>query len=254
MTYSVDDDIEFETRTGEIKIHGPEGFEGMRKAGRLAAEVLDLMVPLVKTGVKNLTCISNNAGVDDFGLGFLLKTRQIRKMISSYVGENAEFERQAEQWRGGATPPPAEAQLKLVPPKAGAAAESTTPAATGASASASAESRASVAQAEVEASRLRIEMNAARNRISLDARQGYQTLRKAETAREVARLDLEVARDQVSVLLAQKTEGRASLRQLEEARFIEDEKWISFYDAQYTAEKAAWDLLRQTGALVASLQ
>ncbi len=49
---------------------------------------------LVQTGVKNLTCISNNAGVDDFGLGFLLKTRQIRKMISSYVGENAEFERQ----------------------------------------------------------------------------------------------------------------------------------------------------------------
>jgi 3-oxoacid CoA-transferase subunit A len=49
---------------------------------------------LVKTGVKNLTCISNNAGVDDFGLGVLLKTRQIKKMISSYVGENAEFERQ----------------------------------------------------------------------------------------------------------------------------------------------------------------
>jgi len=49
---------------------------------------------LVKTGVKNLTCISNNAGVDDFGLGLLLKTRQIKKMISSYVGENAEFERQ----------------------------------------------------------------------------------------------------------------------------------------------------------------
>ncbi|MGO4289996.1 CoA transferase subunit A [Chitinophaga sp. RAB17] len=49
---------------------------------------------LVKKGVKNLTCISNNAGVDDFGLGLLLKTRQIRKMMSSYVGENAEFERQ----------------------------------------------------------------------------------------------------------------------------------------------------------------
>jgi len=49
---------------------------------------------LVRKGVKNLTCISNNAGVDDFGLGLLLKTRQIRKMISSYVGENAEFERQ----------------------------------------------------------------------------------------------------------------------------------------------------------------
>ena len=48
---------------------------------------------LVKLGVKNLTCISNNAGVDDFGLGLLLKDKQIGKMISSYVGENNEFER-----------------------------------------------------------------------------------------------------------------------------------------------------------------
>ncbi|MGX5820481.1 CoA transferase subunit A [Chitinophaga lutea] len=49
---------------------------------------------LVRSGVSGLTCISNNAGVDDFGLGLLLKTRQIKKMMSSYVGENAEFERQ----------------------------------------------------------------------------------------------------------------------------------------------------------------
>jgi len=49
---------------------------------------------LVASGIKNLTCISNNAGVDDFGLGLLLHTRQIKKMMSSYVGENAEFERQ----------------------------------------------------------------------------------------------------------------------------------------------------------------
>ena len=49
---------------------------------------------LVKMVVKDLTCISNNAGVDDFGLGLLLQGRQIKKMISSYVGENAEFERQ----------------------------------------------------------------------------------------------------------------------------------------------------------------
>ena len=49
---------------------------------------------LVKMGVSNLTCISNNAGVDDFGLGLLLQKKQIKKMISSYVGENAEFERQ----------------------------------------------------------------------------------------------------------------------------------------------------------------
>ncbi len=49
---------------------------------------------LVKLGVNNLTCISNNAGVDDFGLGLLLQGKQVKKMISSYVGENAEFERQ----------------------------------------------------------------------------------------------------------------------------------------------------------------
>lgn len=49
---------------------------------------------LVRLNVKNLTCISNNAGVDDFGLGLLLQKKQIDKMISSYVGENAEFERQ----------------------------------------------------------------------------------------------------------------------------------------------------------------
>ncbi len=49
---------------------------------------------LRQKGVSGLTCISNNAGVDDFGLGLLLQTRQIKKMISSYVGENAEFERQ----------------------------------------------------------------------------------------------------------------------------------------------------------------
>jgi 3-oxoacid CoA-transferase A subunit len=49
---------------------------------------------LLKSGVRQLTCISNNAGVDDFGIGLLLKTRQVKKMISSYVGENEEFERQ----------------------------------------------------------------------------------------------------------------------------------------------------------------
>lgn len=49
---------------------------------------------LIRSGVKGLTCISNNAGVDDFGIGLMLKTRQVKKMISSYVGENAEFERQ----------------------------------------------------------------------------------------------------------------------------------------------------------------
>jgi len=54
----------------------------------------NLILALRETGVKDLTCVSNNAGVDDWGLGLLLQTRQIKKMISSYVGENQTFERQ----------------------------------------------------------------------------------------------------------------------------------------------------------------
>jgi 3-oxoacid CoA-transferase subunit A len=54
----------------------------------------NLIGALVQKGVKDLTVVSNNCGVDDWGLGLLLRTRQIRKMVSSYVGENAEFERQ----------------------------------------------------------------------------------------------------------------------------------------------------------------
>ena len=54
----------------------------------------NLIAALVRRGVRDLTCVSNNAGVDDWGLGLLLQTRQVRKMVSSYVGENAEFERQ----------------------------------------------------------------------------------------------------------------------------------------------------------------
>src|SRR5438552_14433651 len=54
----------------------------------------NLINAVVSRGIKNLTCVSNNAGVDNWGLGLLLQTKQIRKMVSSYVGENAEFERQ----------------------------------------------------------------------------------------------------------------------------------------------------------------
>ena len=54
----------------------------------------NLIAALLEKGVKDLTCISNNAGVDDFGLGLLLQHKQVKKMIASYVGENAEFERQ----------------------------------------------------------------------------------------------------------------------------------------------------------------
>ncbi len=60
----------------------------------VCVEFRKLIVAVKQSGVTGLTCISNNAGVDDFGLGILLQTKQIKKMISSYVGENKEFERQ----------------------------------------------------------------------------------------------------------------------------------------------------------------
>ena len=58
----------------------------------------------------------------------------------------------------------------------------------------------------------------------------------------------------MSVSLALMDEGRATLRQVEEARFVENEKWIAFYDAQYAIERASWGLLRQTGELMAVLR
>lgn len=79
------DDTIFDIKDGNTLMLGGFGLNGIPE---------NTIAALVQKGVKNLTCISNNAGVDDFGLGLLLQTRQIKKMMSSYVGENAEFERQ----------------------------------------------------------------------------------------------------------------------------------------------------------------
>jgi 3-oxoacid CoA-transferase subunit A len=75
----------FDIKDGDTLMLGGFGLNGIPE---------NSIAALVASGVKNLTCISNNAGVDDYGLGLLLHTKQIKKMMSSYVGENAEFERQ----------------------------------------------------------------------------------------------------------------------------------------------------------------
>src|SRR5471030_307935 len=113
---------------------------------------------------------------------------------------------------------------------------------------------AQMAQTQTDISHLRIELNNTRNRVSSDLQKSFRDLKKAETAAEVSRLDLEVAREQLSVILAQTQEGRASLRQVEEARVVENDKWVAFYDAQYAMEKARWNVLRLTGDLVASIE
>jgi outer membrane protein len=111
-----------------------------------------------------------------------------------------------------------------------------------------------LAQAEEDVAKIRTQINSSRNRIALEAQKSYRELKKAETARDVAKLDLEVARDETSVLLAQLTEGRITQQAVAQARLSEEEKWIAFYDAQHTLERARVDLLHQTGTIVAALK
>ncbi len=113
---------------------------------------------------------------------------------------------------------------------------------------------AELAQAEDDRQHLRTEMQATRNRITLDVHQSFQEVNKAAAAGQLAKAELDLAHAQLSVLLAQMNEGRASQRQVEEARFAEDEKWIAFYDAQFNAEKARLNVMKQTGELTAALQ
>jgi outer membrane protein TolC len=111
-----------------------------------------------------------------------------------------------------------------------------------------------LAQTATEVTHLRLELANARNRLSADLQQSFRDVKKAQTAAEVAQLDLEVAREQLNVDLAQMQEGRLGLRQVEEARIVENDKWIAFYDAQYALEKARWNVLRLTGDLVGSIE
>ena len=113
---------------------------------------------------------------------------------------------------------------------------------------------AASAEADAEASKLRILLANTRNQITADTHQSYRELRKAEDQRDVSRLDLEVAREQLSVNLALLQEGRIPMSQVEESRIAESGKWIAFYDAQYAVERARWNLARQTGDLLAALQ
>lgn len=107
------------------------------------------------------------------------------------------------------------------------------------------------AQGELELARLRVELNATRDRVALDSRKAFEDMRTAESGRDLAKLDLDVTRERLGVALAQYEEGRTTMRQLEELRSAETEKWLAFYDAQQVVERARFDLLRKTGTLMA---
>jgi outer membrane protein TolC len=115
-------------------------------------------------------------------------------------------------------------------------------------------SKGLAAQAQTDILELRTQMGQVRNRIQLDTQKSYQDLQKATAAQQVARLDLDYAREQVSVLLSQQSEGRTTQQQVDDARFSEQEKWIAFYDAQHLVESARLELLRQIGTLQAELR
>ena len=114
--------------------------------------------------------------------------------------------------------------------------------------------RAYVSQAEVDIAKLRIEENRTRSQITANLRSAFQDLKRAESALDLARLDLEVTRDQLTIDLAQMNEGRAPLTKVEESRALENDKWMAFYEAQHSAESARLMVLRRTGTLLSALK
>jgi outer membrane protein TolC len=113
---------------------------------------------------------------------------------------------------------------------------------------------AQASQAETEVAKLRIEVSRTRARITADLRGAYQNLKRAESTREVARADLDLAREELTIDLAQMDEGRLPLAKVEEARATENEKWLAYYEAQHAAEIARLNVLRETGTLEAALR
>jgi outer membrane protein TolC len=114
--------------------------------------------------------------------------------------------------------------------------------------------RAYVSQAETDQLKIRAEMNRTRSRIAADLRRAFMEMKKLESARELARLELDLAREQLTLDLAQMDEGRAPLAKVEASRAAENAKWLAYYEAQTLAERARLDVLRQTGTLQAALK
>ncbi len=110
------------------------------------------------------------------------------------------------------------------------------------------------AQADVEARRVGLLARQTRARLESDTRGAWQRIRDAEAGHDLARMDLDLAREQVTVLLAQLEEGKATLQQVEQARFEEQEKWLGLYEAAALLERMRLNLLRHTEMLAAALK
>ena len=114
--------------------------------------------------------------------------------------------------------------------------------------------QAQSAEAEEDIAKLRIEVARTRARITADLRTAYQNLRRSEAAREVARADLDLTREELTIDLAQMDEGRLPLATVEALRATENEKWVAYYEAQHAAELARLNVLRESGTLQAAMR
>jgi hypothetical protein len=94
----------------------------------------------------------------------------------------------------------------------------------------------------------------ARGRVETETRQSWEEVRDAETAEQIARMDLDLAREQTGLVLAQLEEGKVTLKDVELARYAEDERWMLRYEAACALERTRFQMLKQTRMLLAALR
>jgi len=111
-----------------------------------------------------------------------------------------------------------------------------------------------VTQAQMDIDKIRTQIGQTRSRITADLQHAYREVKRAESAQKLARTDLDLTRDQLSLDLSLYDEGKVTMAQVEASRAAEQEKWIAYYDTQHALEVARLTVLRQTGTLVASLR
>jgi outer membrane protein TolC len=111
-----------------------------------------------------------------------------------------------------------------------------------------------MAQALTDLQKIRVQMDQVRNRVLSDTRRSYEQWQKAEKLRDLARLQLDLARQDLSVLLAQNGEGRVPFSRVEQARLEESNRWIAMYDAETQVTRAKLAILRETGTLLATIR
>ena len=109
-------------------------------------------------------------------------------------------------------------------------------------------------QAATDMAKLRIQINQTRNQISADTRRSYQDMKSAEETRDLARQQLDLSHQDLSVLLSRYAEGQTSLRDVERARQLENQRWLALYEAETQAERAKLGFLRQLGDLMSTLR